>query len=67
MVQSRVSLELRDKANRASEALDISMAAYMAELIARDQVDEQGRPSWTPQIVVQRPPANEQPQLGLSA
>jgi hypothetical protein len=41
---------LRDKANRAAGALDISLSLYLAELIARDPLDEHGRPAWKPTL-----------------
>lgn len=68
-IQARIDPDLRIKANRAAEALDISLSLYVAELIARDEVDEHGRPRWRPALLTREeisfaPP---QPQLDLSA
>jgi hypothetical protein len=51
LVQARVTPELRAKAHKAAAALNVSMAVYLAELIKRDEVDENGRPSWNPTLV----------------
>lgn len=70
-IQARIDPALRVKANRAAEALDISLSLYVAELIARDEVDEHGRPSWRPTLLSgEAPPHNKAdplPGLGLSA
>lgn len=51
LLQVRVPPELRDKARRAAESLDISLTLYVAELLTRDAVDENGRPAWTPMLM----------------
>ena len=70
-IQARLDPALRVKANRAAEALDISLSLYVAELIARDRVDEHGRPSWRPTLLAHEEPsldtAEPLPGLDLSA
>jgi hypothetical protein len=34
------------KAHQAAEALNLSLSGYLAELVERDQVDDDGRPLW---------------------
>lgn len=46
LLQARVDPQLRAKANRAAEALGISMASYMEHLLAHEQLDAHGRPVW---------------------
>lgn len=43
---ARVRPPLHDKALRAAAAVGVSMATYVEQLIARDEVDEHGRPLW---------------------
>lgn len=48
----RVSLRVRlepstlDRVHAAAAALDVSLSAYVEELILHDQFDEDGRPVW---------------------
>ena len=71
VIQGRVDPTLRDKANRAAGALDISLSLYLAELIARDQLDEHGRPNWKPTLTGENAAttahANPLPGLDLTA
>jgi hypothetical protein len=71
VIQGRVDPALRDKANRAAGALDISLSLYLAELIARDQLDEHDRPTWRPALGGEDPTttahAGPLPCLDLSA
>ena len=70
-IQARLDPALRLKANRAAEALNISLSLYVAELIARDQVDEHGRPGWRPTLLAHEElsldTADPLPRLHLSA
>lgn len=45
---ARVRPPLHDKAHRAAAATGVSLASYVEQLIARDEVDEHGRPLWWP-------------------
>ena len=68
LMQGRVSVESRDKANRAAAALGISTSAFLAELIERLEVDENGHPGWTSKYASPTDDdANQLPGLGLSA
>jgi hypothetical protein len=42
----RVDPALRMKAEKAAAVLGISLAAYVDQLLAREEVDETGRPVW---------------------
>ncbi len=46
ILQARVRPAVRDKAHAAAAALGISVAAYIEQLVAHEQVDEKGRPLW---------------------
>ena len=48
MLRGRVQPSTHAKANAAADALGISLSAYLDSLIARDEVDDQGRPTWWP-------------------
>lgn len=48
LLNAWVPEEIRDKVERAADSLGISMAMYMIELIAHDELDETGRPTWYP-------------------
>src|SRR5512144_1954776 len=71
VIQGRVDPALRDKANRAAQALDISLSLYLAELIARDKLDEHGEPTWRPTLtsedLADPPHASQLPGLDLIA
>ncbi|MEJ5913172.1 toxin-antitoxin system HicB family antitoxin [Pseudokineococcus sp. 1T1Z-3] len=47
-VYARVHPDLHAKAHRAAAALDVSLATYVEALLARDELDESGRPTWWP-------------------
>lgn len=44
----RVLPEIHSKATTAAQAAKMSLSAYLESLIARDELDEQGRPLWAP-------------------
>lgn len=46
IVTTRLTPENRDKAQRAAEALGISLSAFLNELVDRLEVDENGHPGW---------------------
>ncbi len=46
-LQARVTYEQFDKAHRAAEALGVSIAGLVAELVDRLELDEHGHPGWT--------------------
>jgi hypothetical protein len=46
LMSARVHPEHLVKAKRAAEALGISLAAYVDELLAREELDALGRPLW---------------------
>jgi hypothetical protein len=48
MVATGLRLELEDylKAHRAAEAAGLSLNGYIAALVSRDTVDENGCPTW---------------------
>ncbi len=48
VLHARVAPAVRDKAHAAAAALGISVAAYIEQLVAHEQVDERGRPMWWP-------------------
>lgn len=45
-VRVRFRPPVREKAERAASALGVSLTTYVDELVARDQLDENGRPLW---------------------
>ncbi|WP_380169779.1 toxin-antitoxin system HicB family antitoxin [Jannaschia sp. R86511] len=61
ILQARVSPTIRAKAHEAAAALGISVAAYVEQLIAHEQLDETGRPVWWPET-----PHPHQEELPLS-
>lgn len=71
VIQGRVDPALRDKANRAAGALNISLSLYIAELIARDPLNEHGQPAWKPTLAHDDSPmvtrADHLPGLDLTA
>jgi len=66
LLQVRVPPELREKARRAADSLDISLTYYVAELITRDVVDENGRPAWTPTLMPWTEPTEPPDALDLN-
>jgi hypothetical protein len=64
MVQARISVELREKAVRMTEAHDISLSALVAELLERAEIDANGR---LPGPLRVMPKRDSEPQLDLSA
>lgn len=58
---ARVRPEFHAKARRAAAVTGVSLATYIEQLVARDEVDQHGRPVWWPTS----PPA-EQEELPLS-
>jgi len=46
LLQARVQPERHAKAQAAAAALGISVAAYIDQLLAHEEVDEHGRPLW---------------------
>lgn len=47
-IRARVGKEQHAKAIQMADALGISLAALVDRLIAREQTDERGRPTWWP-------------------
>lgn len=45
-LQGRVAPEVREKARRAADAAGISIATYLERLVAQDEVDQNGCPTW---------------------
>ncbi len=45
---ARVNPDNHTKALAAADALGVSLAAYVDALLARDELDERGRPTWWP-------------------
>lgn len=46
LLQARVQPDRHAKAQAAAAALGISLAAYIDQLLAHEELDEQGRPLW---------------------
>lgn len=46
IMQARVAPAARARAHTAAAALGISLAAYLEQLVLRDDLDEAGRPTW---------------------
>ncbi len=42
----RLRTEDHAKAHQAAAALGLSLSGYVAELVRRDEVDDEGRPTW---------------------
>lgn len=61
LLQARVDPELRAKAHRAAAAVGVSLAAYVEQLLAHEQLDETGRPLWWAEAV-----PSDQEELPLS-
>lgn len=61
---ARLTPDVRDKLDRVSERLGISVSATVSELIERLEVDENFDPGWRSRYA--RPPVSEQ-QLDLTA
>lgn len=47
----RVRPGFKEKADRAAAAAGVSLATYIEQLLARDQVDDAGLPVWWPESV----------------
>ncbi|MBU2698549.1 hypothetical protein [Pimelobacter sp. 30-1] len=45
-MQGRVPVATREKARSVADSLGVSMAQYLTQLIANDELDEHGRPLW---------------------
>ncbi len=59
-IYARVDPDAHAKAHAAAAALGVSVAAYVEQLLARDEVDETGRPVWW-----EGPPSTSQEELPL--
>ena len=64
MLQARVAVETRERAQAAAAAIGIPVSEYVQQLVLRDQVDEHGRPMWAEVVDSQQAPM---PGLELSA
>ena len=54
ILQARVAPDTRDRAHRAAAALGVSMAAYIEQLLLRDELDDTGRPVWAEEEPLER-------------
>lgn len=52
---ARVQETTKAKASAIADTLGISLSAYLDALIARDQLDDDGRPIWWDEATVQHP------------
>ena len=54
-VQTRVPPHLREKAQRAAAALGVAMGAYLEQLMLRDQLDDNDKPTWAEEFYTEHP------------
>jgi hypothetical protein len=65
-MQARVREGTRTRANAAADALGITLSEYLERLVNREELDEQGRPTWATDLAAAGSnPA--QPALDMSA
>lgn len=65
-MQGRVAIATREKARAVADTLGVSMSKYLDELIAKDELDEDGRPLWWRERELEQQQADPQQVLPLT-